>query len=194
MNPNSVNKQIKEFLGADPMRPFVLMWSGIFSGIILVTIVIYAIQQSKIGLIRAESAGYQAQSQFLAEQNVTPGNSIQEVMGRIRAQAEAESTRFITDADVPVIIQSISHAANANGVILKKVNSLAPREIQGFPAKSIPIVLQIEGEYSSVGNFLLAVKKATKWFYIVEQARIANDMGRTGRITAELTLIFYSRV
>ena len=193
MNLNDVKQNIRTFFGTDPMRPFILIWGSIFAGIAIIALVICIMLESKTGAIRREASGYQAQAQALSQMNVTPGN-MQEVMSGIRAQAEADAIRYIPASDVPTVIQNMSEAASANGVILKKVNSLAVKEVEGFPVRSIPVLLQVEGEYSDVGNFLSAVKKSTKWFFIVEEARMSGDIKRTGRITADLKLTFYSRI
>ena len=190
--PDLKAKAAAFFGGDDPMRQFALKWAGIFGLIVIVALGGFVALLSAASSVKDRIVQAQAKVQALNQLNVTSAN-MQTMLGEIRTNAEIEASQFVNGDDIPVTLQTLSQAATANQVILKKINSLTPEDIKDFSMKRIPIRLEIEGEYANIGTFLAGAKLTAKRFFTIEEARFTSDQAHSGRITADVRLVFYSR-
>lgn len=114
--------------------------------------------------------------------------------GKLKASTSSKPKNFVSEADIPVLLQFISLTANKNEVKIVQLNSAKEKDLlnQG-PAKSgaLLINLNLSCDYHKFGKFLNALDNS-EYYLSVQELKILPDVAQ--ELKQNINLIFKTYV
>ena len=128
----------------------------------------------------------------MAQMKLTDANSAH-LLQEIQKSSSLEANQSIKLTDIPTVIAALSNVAVVQQVTIRRINSMPQEDLKDFPYFRIPLVMELEGDYLRMGEFLGGLPKKIPWFFSLDTIQMAATAQFDGKLTAKIRVSFYSR-
>lgn len=182
MNLKNIKPAIEVFF-SDPVRRHYFFWAAVYVLITVVGLGTAVMNGMRAGRLAETAKGLRAQvqSRGLASPQAMAGGAV------------LKSKQFIDESEIPTMLSSISREAGTASLNLKKINTQPVMQIDGGKAYNrVPIVIQVEGNYFKLGDFMRSLSEKLPWIFSWQSVKLSSPQ-MDGILQADLQIDFYSK-